>query len=115
MADASHDGSGVSAADYDNDGDLDLYLANRDNDVLFKNQLTETGSATFLDVTAGAFPGISTPQRGTSASWGDYDNDGFLDLYVTNHQPIADTAAARRIGSSITTATAPSLMSLTYC
>ncbi|MEO5718755.1 MAG: VCBS repeat-containing protein, partial [Chthoniobacterales bacterium] len=93
VADASHDGSGVSAADYDNDGDLDLYLANGDNDVLFKNQLTETGTATFVDVTATAFPGITTPQRGTSASWGDYDNDGYLDLYVTNHQAIPGTAA----------------------
>jgi len=93
VADASHDGSGVSAADYDNDGDLDLYLANGDNDVLFKNQLTETSTATFTDATATAFPGITTPQRGTSASWGDYDKDGFLDLYVTNHQPIAGTGA----------------------
>ena len=91
VADAAHDGSGVSAADYDNDGDLDLYLANSTEDVLFKNQLTETGTATFVDATATAFPGIRTPQRGASASWGDYDRDGFLDLYVTNHQPIDDT------------------------
>lgn len=88
VADAAHDGSGVAAADFDNDGDLDLYLANGDNDVLFKNQLTETGTATFVDATATAFPGIATPQRGTSASWGDYDKDGFLDLYVTNHTEI---------------------------
>ncbi len=87
-ADASHDGSGVAVADYDNDGDLDIYLANGDDDVLLKNQLTETGAATFIDVTATAFPGITTPQRGTSASWGDYDNDGYLDLYVTNHKEI---------------------------
>lgn len=93
VADASHDGAGVSAADFDNDGDLDLYLANGDNDVLFKNQLTETGTATFTDATATAFPGITTPQRGTSASWGDYDRDGYLDLYVTNHEEIAGTAA----------------------
>jgi len=86
--DASHDGAGVGVADYDNDGDLDIYLANSDGDVLLKNQLTETGTATFIDVTATAFPGITTPQRGTSASWGDYDNDGYLDLYVTNHKPI---------------------------
>src|SRR5215472_3666692 len=62
--DASHDGSGVAVADYDNDGDLDIYLANTDGDVLLKNQLTETGTATFIDVTATAFPGITTPQRG---------------------------------------------------
>ena len=87
-----HDGSGVAAADYDNDGDLDLYLANSDGDVLLKNQLTETRTATFLDVTATAFPGITTPQRGTSASWGDYDKDGYLDLYITNHRALPGTA-----------------------
>ncbi len=91
VADASHDGSGVSVADFDNDGDLDLYLANSDADVFFKNQLIETGTATFIDVTATAFPGITTLQRGTSASWGDYDKDGFLDLYVSNHREIAGT------------------------
>jgi hypothetical protein len=87
-ANASHDGSGVAVADYDNDGDLDIYLANGDDDVLLKNELTETGTATFIDVTPTAFPGITTPQRGTSASWGDYDKDGYLDLYVTNHKEI---------------------------
>ena len=92
-ADASHDGAGVAVADYDNDGDLDIYLANGDNDVLLQNQLTETGTATFVDVTAVAFPGITTPQRGTSASWGDYDKDGYLDLYVANHNEIAGTGA----------------------
>src|SRR5262249_38093339 len=43
--DALHDGAGVAVADYDNDGDLDIYLANSDGDVLLKNQLTETGTA----------------------------------------------------------------------
>src|SRR4029453_11295187 len=85
--------SGLAAADFDNDGDLDLYLANGDNDVFFKNQLTETGTATFIDVTATAFPGITTPQRGASASWGDYDKDGYLDLYVSNHKEIDGTGA----------------------
>ncbi|MEO8438879.1 MAG: FG-GAP-like repeat-containing protein [Spartobacteria bacterium] len=93
VADASHDGSGVAASDFDNDGDLDLYLANSNDDVFLKNQLTETGTATFTDVTATAFPGITTPQRGASASWGDYDKDGFLDLYVANHKEVKGTGA----------------------
>src|SRR5262249_18435095 len=50
--DASHDGAGVAVADFDNDGDLDIYLANSDGDVLLKNLLAETGTATFIDVTA---------------------------------------------------------------
>jgi enediyne biosynthesis protein E4 len=57
--------------------------------VLLQNQLSQTGVATFVDKTAVAFPGITTPERGTSASWADYDRDGFLDLYVANHEPIA--------------------------
>jgi len=88
VADSAHDGAGVAAADFDNDGDLDLYLANGDNDVFFKNMLAEAGTASFIDATSSCFPGIDTPQRGTSASWGDYDEDGYLDLYVTNHQEI---------------------------
>jgi len=88
VADASHDGSGVAVADFDNDGDLDMYLANGDDDVFFKNLLTDTGTATFIDVTATAFPGITTPQRGATPSWGDYDKDGYLDLYVANHKEI---------------------------
>ena len=94
-ANASHDGSGVAVADYDNDGDLDIYLANSDGDVLLKNQLTETGKATFVDVTATAFPGITTPQRGMSASWGDYDKDGDLDLYVANHKELHGTTGSQ--------------------
>ncbi len=93
VADTTHDGAGVAAADFDNDGDLDLYLANGNDDVLFKNQLVETGTAAFINVTSTAFPGITTPQRGTSSSWGDYDRDGYLDLYVTNHQAMPGTGS----------------------
>lgn len=96
VTDTSHDGSGVAAADFDNDGDLDLYLANSTEDVFFKNQLAETGTATFINVTATAFPGISTLQRGTTASWGDYDKDGYVDLYVSNHRAKKDTGAGQQ-------------------
>ncbi|NKO00843.1 FG-GAP-like repeat-containing protein, partial [Weissella cibaria] len=46
-ADAAHDGAGVAAADYDNDGDLDLFLANSTEDVLLRN----SGNGIFFDVT----------------------------------------------------------------
>ena len=90
--------NGVSIAavfiDYDNDNDHDLYVTNWDDDgagtsfignVLLQNRLTETGSATFLDVTASAGAGLDDGGVGNRSAWGDFDNDGFLDMYLTNH------------------------------
>ncbi|MFY0653516.1 MAG: VCBS repeat-containing protein [Cyclobacteriaceae bacterium] len=82
--DEQHDGAGVAVADYDNDGDQDIYLANSDGDVLLQND----GTGVFTDITAIAFPestGTFQPGRGTTASWGDINNDGWLDLYVGNY------------------------------
>ena len=65
--------------DYDNDGDPDLYVANdfgRNN--LYRNE----GDGTFTDVAAAA--GVEDPAAGMSAAWGDYDNDGDLDLHTAN-------------------------------
>jgi hypothetical protein len=72
-------GMGASSADYDNDGDADLYLANYGPDVLYRNQ----GDGTFEDVTAQA--GIDVPSWSTGSAWGDYDLDGDLDLYVARY------------------------------
>ena len=69
---------GAVFADYDNDGDQDLYVANRGPNVLFRND----GAAGFVDVTAAA--GVGDPGKGSTASWGDFDRDGRLDLYVAN-------------------------------
>ena len=74
-------GNSTAAAwgDYDNDGDLDLYIADFfDQDALLENEggvFTEFGRAQGL---------IDVEKRGseTSVAWGDYDNDGFLDLYL---------------------------------
>lgn len=78
------DGAGVAAADYDNDGDIDLYLANGDRDILLQND----GNCNFIDITSEAFPLVAalSPGRSTSAAWGDINSDGWLDLYVTNYQ-----------------------------
>ncbi len=67
-------------ADYDNDGDLDIFVVNNfgQNNALYQNN----GDATFNKITTGDVVGDGGYSIG--ASWGDYDNDGYLDLFVTN-------------------------------
>ena len=73
-------GFGVAVGDYDNDGHDDLYITYLDGGALFHNN----GDGSFMDVTAKA--GVDNGgQWGTSAAFGDYDNDGHLDLYVANY------------------------------
>ena len=74
-------------ADYDRDGDPDLYLA---NDFAANNLLRNDGG-TLVDVTAES--GAADPGFGMGASWADYDGDGRQDLYVTNMH----SSAGRRI------------------
>ena len=94
-------GSGAALIDYDNDGDLDLYLVQgtpapradaklsvptppgwKPGNRLLRNNLIPSGKLTFTDVTEEAGVGHSDVGMGVAA--GDYDNDGFIDLYVTN-------------------------------
>ncbi len=70
---------GVSVADYDNDGDDDLYVTCFGPDKLYRN----LGNGKFEDVTAKA--GVSDPRFSTGSAWGDYDRDGDLDLFVANY------------------------------
>src|SRR6201981_1567815 len=73
-------GFGVAVGDYDNDGWEDLYVTYLDGGVLYRNN----HDGTFTDMTAKA--GVGNPGRwGTSAAFGDYDNDGNLDLYIANY------------------------------
>jgi hypothetical protein len=73
-------GMGVAAADYDNDGFVDLYRTSLSGSVLLRNN----GNGTFSDVTAKA--GVGNPNGwGVPASFVDYDRDGWLDLYVGNY------------------------------
>src|SRR6266478_3003021 len=78
-------GMGVATADYDNDGNVDLFIAGVNRNELFHNN----GDGTFTDVTVKAgLQGIHTKLGKTfsiSAGWFDYDNDGLLDLIVINY------------------------------
>jgi len=74
---------GVVFIDYDNDGDQDLYITHWGGNTLYENQLIESGSAEFLDVTATA--GVGNADRAVTAAWADYDADGYLDLYLAKH------------------------------
>ncbi|MGB2959329.1 MAG: FG-GAP-like repeat-containing protein [Bacteroidota bacterium] len=75
---------GVNWVDYDNDGDADLFVANEEseNNSLYRNMLTETGSSTFSKITAQNI--VTDGGSSWSGSWGDYDNDGDQDLFVAN-------------------------------
>src|SRR2546427_707943 len=93
-------GAGVALLDYDNDGDLDVYLVQgtrlepgreslfppaagwKPGNRLFRNLLVESGKLRFEDVTEKA--GVGHVGYGMGVAVGDYDNDGFQDLYVAN-------------------------------
>ena len=73
-------GSGLAIGDYDNDGREDIYFLNqRGANALYRN----TGNGKFVDVTAKA--GVALGDRiSVGATWADYDNDGWEDLFVTS-------------------------------
>jgi len=88
-AEASVAGEGYSmaaaTADYDNDGFTDLFVAGVNRNILYRN----LGDGRFQDVTvkarlAGLHPKYGKPWS-ISAGWFDYDNDGALDLFVSNY------------------------------
>ena len=77
-------GLGCAAADYDADGDLDLFITAYGPNTLFRNE----GDGSFADATAQAGvagPRLANPGMSTGAAFADYDADGDLDLYVGNY------------------------------
>ena len=68
----------ASWEDYDNDGDLDLYIAND----FGRNNLYRNDGGRFKDVAKEA--GVEDVSAGMSVSWGDYNNDGWMDIYISN-------------------------------
>jgi hypothetical protein len=77
-------GTGATWGDYDNDGDLDLYVTNWASSVsnsinrLYRNN----GDGSFADVASSV--GVGDARNSVAAAWADYDNDGNLDIYVVN-------------------------------
>ncbi|HWR51197.1 MAG TPA: CRTAC1 family protein [Bryobacteraceae bacterium] len=71
--------SGCAAADFDNDGDVDLHVLNYGPDLLYRN----SGDGTFSEVAEQA--GLADKRWGLSAVWFDYNGDGWLDVYVCNY------------------------------
>jgi len=70
---------GCAAADYDNDGYVDLLVLNYGQNELFHNN----GNGTFTEVATKA--GLTDARFSLSAVWYDYNNDGYLDLYIANY------------------------------
>jgi hypothetical protein len=72
-------GFGCSAADFDDDGDLDLYVLNYGPNVFYRNN----GDGTFTDISQES--GLANLRWSLSAPWFDFDGDGDLDVYVANY------------------------------
>lgn len=83
-------GMGAAVADFDNDGYPDLYITGFPSSALFHNNR----NGTFTDITEKA--GVRNDGRwAASAAWFDYDNDGYLDLVVTNYVRFSFDSAKR--------------------
>ncbi len=72
-------GMGVTAVDYDDDGDTDLYVCNFGPNTLYRNN----GDGTFTDITERA--GIGGDEWSSFGAFADYNGDGHLDIYVVNY------------------------------
>ncbi|GGW39560.1 VCBS repeat-containing protein [Arenibacter certesii] len=89
LPDINASGSRVKVADYDNDGDLDLFVGGRQvpghypepaDSYLLKNQLVETGTLSFVKTDTNVLDKLGMV---TDAVWTDFDGDGDLDLLIT--------------------------------
>lgn len=73
----------ASLADIDNDGDLDLFFQGTSGArQLFRNNIVGTGSFTYTNVTSSQLGSNLTLSTSWSAAWGDYNGDGFVDVFV---------------------------------
>jgi enediyne biosynthesis protein E4 len=88
----------VAVGDFDNDGRADIFVAGVKRNILYRN----LGNGRFADVTAPAGVAGTDPKFGNmwavSAGWLDYDNDGWLDLFISNYV-VWDVKDAPRCGT----------------
>lgn len=87
------DSRGAAWGDYDNDGDLDLFVSNNGNNFLYRNE----GNGGFTKITSGSIATDGDAARG--CAWADYDNDGWLDLYAANANPSKPSFLYRNNGN----------------
>jgi hypothetical protein len=79
----SADSKGGTFGDFDNDGDLDLFVANEEaTNFLYTND----GEGTFTQVSTGIVVSDGENSSSHTSSWIDYNNDGYLDIFVANHR-----------------------------
>jgi hypothetical protein len=95
---------GAAWGDYDEDGDIDLYIANYSS---ANKLLRNDGASGFTDATGGT--PLGDAGYGVGVAWGDYDNDGDLDLYLSNGSSTANKLFRNDGGGSFTDVTAPPL------
>jgi len=103
LAGVGHTGYGVgcAVADYDNDGDPDIYVTNLGRNVLYRND----GAGAFTDVTARA--GVGDDRWGASCAFLDYDGDGLLDLFVVNYMRFSTKGHATHLTKGLPTYASP--------
>lgn len=92
-------GMGATFVDYDDDGDVDLYVTCRGPNRLFQNQ----GNGTFIEVAERA--GVADPLWSTGTAWGDFDRDGHIDFYLCNYvnydsEGLEPSTAERSVGTA---------------
>ena len=117
LAEPARPGQVGAWADYDNDGDLDLYLCNEASSVdhgpdgervwgpSLSQLFTNLGNGTFEDIAEAA--GVLNDRYCKGAAWGDYDSDGLADLYISNYEQ--DNRLYRATGDGTFVDVAPDL------
>ncbi|MEO1050141.1 MAG: CRTAC1 family protein [Bacteroidota bacterium] len=89
--------NGASFVDYDNDGDLDVFLSNANAPFGFNSLYRNDGNDKFTKIDAGEITGMQTITFGHT--WGDYDNDGLKDLFVVNAFTSIGSLLYRNLGN----------------